>query len=242
MSHTMDAGYSVKPIDGRFMLRVFLWFALFAGVSAAILAGSAIYGRTVALGGHTDSTTPYEIVIGNNVLSIPANMLRFERQRVSGIQQRVELYAHWPDMGGYSRAVSADFNHERDSRNIIFLTLEEQIMSRDMSGRYEPIYSELIARPGIPGPGGLTLFGFTEKSGYVDELLAYAPREGTTPYVARCLAGAEADKSLAACERDLLIGDGLSLTYRFPKQYLGDWRLMDASILSMARRMLQTGS
>ncbi|TIM34114.1 MAG: hypothetical protein E5Y69_22000, partial [Mesorhizobium sp.] len=70
-------------------------------------------------------------------------------------------------MDGYSEAARDDFNNTGSSKNIIFLSLERQIMSRDMSGRFTPIYSALTAQPGTPGPGGTTLYGFTEKSGYL---------------------------------------------------------------------------
>ena len=47
-------------------------------------------------------------------------------------------------------------------------------------------------------------------------MLAVAERPGEDPFVARCLTGASAAESLAPCERDIQLGDDLSLTYRFP--------------------------
>ena len=41
------------------------------------------------------------------------------------------------------------------------------MMSRDMSGRFAPIYSSLIVKPGKPGPGGIDVYAFIEKSGYL---------------------------------------------------------------------------
>ena len=41
------------------------------------------------------------------------------------------------------------------------------------------------------------LYGFTEKSGYLNEVLAVAERPGDTPFVARCLSGPSAEQSLA---------------------------------------------
>ena len=43
------------------------------------------------------------------------------------------------------------------SRSIVCLSIEEQIMSRDMSGRFEPIYRQLIVPQGKPGPAGVIL-------------------------------------------------------------------------------------
>jgi hypothetical protein len=115
-------------------------------------------------------------------------------------------------------------------------------MSRDMSGRFQPIYSELIEKQGTAGPGGTTIYKFTRKSGYLDETLAVAPRPGRDPFVARCLGGAAARMSLAPCERDVLVGDELSLTYRFPEAFLGDWQTLDKAVLAEAENLLKTGT
>ena len=63
-------------------------------------------------------------------------------------------------------------------RNIVFLSFEERMMSRDMSGRFGPIYRSLIVTPGAPDPAGLRFMTFTKKSGYMNEVLVAAKRPG----------------------------------------------------------------
>jgi hypothetical protein len=231
----------VKAVDSAFMLRAFYVFAVLAVLSVGISIAGKWLGRSIVLAGHTEDTTIHEVVIGNNVLTVPANVTRFERSRRDGIAERLDLYLHWPTMTGYTAAARDDFNHVGGSRKIIFLSFERQMMSRDMSGRFDPIYRSLIAQPGVPGQGGITFYNFTEKSGYVNEVLAVAERLGETPFVARCLSGESADQSLAPCERDILIGDNLSLSYRFPKELLPGWRALDAAVLTTAAGFLKTG-
>ncbi len=229
-----------RVVDSRLMRKVFFAFAAMALLSAAISLAGRWFGHTIAMGGHTEDTGLREVVVGNNVLRAPANTIRFERARHDGAASRLDLYLRYPAMDGYSEAARADFNRTGPGGNIVFLSFEEQIMSRDMSGRFAPIYSALIAQPGTPGPAGTTIYDFTEKSGYLNETLAVAERPGATPFVARCLTGADAGQSLAPCERDLLVGERLSLTYRFPRQLLGDWRALDAAVAATAARILQT--
>ena len=93
------------------MWRVFYAFAALALLSVAISVGGKWLGRSIAMAGHTDDTTIHEIVIGNNVISAPANAIRFERDRRDGVADRLDLYLHWPDMDGYSEAARDDFNH-----------------------------------------------------------------------------------------------------------------------------------
>jgi hypothetical protein len=231
---------ALAAINSSFVMKVFWIFAVLALLSLGISFGGKWLGRSIALAGHTDDATPHEIVIGNNVISALANMIRFERQRRDGVAGRLDLYMRWPAFDGYSDAARDDFNHTRGSRNIVFLSFEERMMSRDMSGRLEPIYLPMLVRPGTDGPGGTTLYAFDEKSGYLNEVLAVAAGTGGQPFVARCLSGDSAAESLAPCERDIHLGDNLSLSYRFPRELLGDWRKLDAAIRAKAMSMLKT--
>ena len=233
-------GAELTVVDSTLMKRVFYVFAALALLSIAISLGGKWFGRSIAMAGYTDDATIHEVVIGNNVIAVPANVIRFDQARRDGIASRLDLYLRYPEMDGYSEAARDDFNHTGANKNIVFLSFEQQMMSRDMSGRFAPIYSALITQPGIAGPGGTTVYGFNEKSGYLNEVLVVGKRPGKDPFVARCLSGPTADESLAPCERDIQVGDELSLSYRFPREFLGDWQALDVSIATEAGRMLKT--
>jgi hypothetical protein len=228
-------------LDSAFMWRVFYAFGALALLSVAISVGGKWLGKTIAMAGHTDDTTVHKIVIGNNVISAPANTIRFERDRRDGIANRLDLYLHWPDMRGYNAALRDDFNNVGGRRRIIFLSYEERMMSRDMSGRFEPIYRLLIDPTGKPGPSGMTFYSFNEESGYMNEMLAVAAREGKEPFVARCLTGPSAEESLAPCERDIHVGNELSLSYRFPLELLKEWKALDQAVMGQAAKMIRSG-
>jgi len=225
-----------------FMMRVFYVCAALAVISVFISLGGKFLGRSIAAVGHTEDTTLHEIVIGNNVLTVPANMIRLEKARHGGVLHRLDLYAKWPQMTGYRDADRDEFNNRDNRRNILFITIEESMMSRDMSGRLEPIYRRLIELPGAPGPAaGLRAYGFTPESGYLNESLVVGERVGQAPFVARCLTGQPAAESLAGCERDVHVADQLSLTYRFPESMLDNWRALDAAVQAKMAEFLQTG-
>ncbi|MEO3385667.1 hypothetical protein [Mesorhizobium sp. CAU 1741] len=223
------------------MIRVFIGFVVLALLSVGVSLVGKWAGKTIAMAGHTDDRTLHEIVIGNDVLVVPANMIRFEGSRRDGVAARLDVYLRWPQMDGYSDVARDDFNHLDDSRRILFLSFEERMMSRDMSGRYEPIYRALVEPSGRVGPGGLTAYPFTTASGYMDEVLIVGGQgEISPPFVARCLAGDQSKQSLAPCERDLHIGEGLTLTYRMPAELAGSWRDVDAAVRAVAESFLQT--
>ena len=229
-----------EVVNSTLMKRVFYIFAALALLSIAISVGGKWLGRSIAMAGYTDDATVRQIVMGNNLISVPANFIRFDQARRDGIASRLDLYLRYPEMDGYSTAARDDFNHAT-TRKIIFLSFEPRMMSRDMSGRFAPIYSALIEKPGTPGPGGTTVYAFTEKSGYLNEVLAVAERPGKDPFVARCLSGPSAEESLAPCERDIQVGDDLSLSYRFPRELLANWPALDAAIAAKVASILKTG-
>jgi len=231
-----SSGFEI--VDSALMMKVFCGFAVLAALSLAISFGGRWFGHTIAMAGYTDDTTTREVVIGNDVVAAPANTIRFEKARRDGVAGRLDLYLRWPELDGYSETARLAFNNLDGNKRIIFLSLEPRVMTRDMSGRLAPIYNALTVKPGVPGPEGMTLFGFSETSGYLNEVLAVAARSGKPAFVARCLNGTEADESLAPCERDVFVGNGLSMTYRFPRELLGDWRALDAAVVAKANAML----
>ncbi|MFU0506550.1 hypothetical protein [Pseudaminobacter sp. NGMCC 1.201702] len=223
------------------MLKIFYAFLVLALLSVALNLGGKWLGRSMAMAGHSDDTTLHEIVIGNDVMVAPANTIRFAHARRDGVAPRLDLYLRWPDMDGYTRAARDAFDNVDGTRRILFLSFEERMMSRDMSGRFEPIYSSLIVQPGQPGPNGVTVYDFTAGSGYLNEILAVAARPGQEPFVARCLTGQNARESLAPCARDIDVGGNLSLTYRFPEELLAEWPALESAMIAKAAQFLKTG-
>ncbi|SDP75760.1 hypothetical protein [Phyllobacterium sp. OV277] len=232
----------VEPITGSpFLQRIFYGVIALALITAALAAAGHYFGHTISLGGHTEDTTPHEIVIGNSVLELPANAIRFRAQRGDGVAQRVDLYLHWPDMQGYQPTFIKDFNGAGETKTLLFLTFEPRATSRDMSGRYGPIYSTLTDGPGIKGPSGLTIQNFLTTSGFVSEqLVTSSQSKNRELFVARCLDEETSKANLASCQRDIFIGEDLQLTYRFPREFLAIWQELDQKVLSFAQGHLKT--
>lgn len=240
MTDTTAESDSSVFVRSTFLLRVFYAFTVLALISLGVSIGGKQLGRAIALAGHTDSTALQEVVIGSDVMAVPANMIRFDEQRRDGVANRLDVYLRWPQLDGYSDAAKDDFNHANAGRRIIFLSFGERMMSRDMSGRLQPIYSSMIIAPGHTGPAGTRVYAFNEKSGYLNEVLVVAQPSGAEPFVARCLVGESADESLAPCERDIHIGKQLSLTYRFPRELLSDWQALDRVVRAKAVSLLKS--
>ena len=213
---------------------------LLGALTIAIVVGGHWVGQRISLAGHTTSTQTFDITIGEDSLRLAANTIRFPSERIDGVTERVDLYLTLPQMQGYTDANRMDFNDISRSSSLVFLQLTQSTMSRDMSGRLEPIYAHLIDGKAFAGPHGLTAYRLRADAGYGGEVLLTAARSGKTDYVVRCLLPSEPEKATSGdCQRDVKIGNDLSLLYRFSSNRLGDWEHIDAELQAFVKTRLR---
>lgn len=218
-------------LSNALMAKVTGGITVLALLACAISYAGHWYGRTLALAGHTDSSTNVAVSIGNDTVTVPANMIRFREQRKDGAAERLNLYLAWPEMQGYSEALSARFDQLNLANNLIFLEITQATMSRDMSGRLEPIYARLFEGEAEDAGHGLTLHRLRADSGYGGEAVLTAKRAGAPDYVVRCVLPLAGPSSGSGdCQRDIHLGEGLSVLYRFSSTLLPAWDHIDAAI------------
>ena len=228
-----------QTVGLKYAQRLFMIFAGLALIALLISLSERLIGGRIALGGHSDQTAAHEIIIGDDVLIVAENMIRLPEQRRAGLAGRLDLYLSWPSLSGFNRAEKEIFNGTHSNGRLIFLSFEERVMSRDMSGRFEPIYKFLIEGEGAAGPSGLTRYVLPAKAGYLNEVLYAGPLENDARFVARC-SEEEKENLIAACERDVQVGGNLSATLRFPVELLGEWRALDAAFSPLMAQMVRT--
>ena len=221
-------------LSPRFVWKITAVVAVMCIITLAIAIAGHMIGNTISRAGNTADRTLHEIVIGNDVLRLPANIIRFENQRVSGVQNAVDTYFAWPGMRGYSEALRNTFNQTRSANGLIFARIAQATMSRDMSGRFEPIYKRLIDGAPVAGPSGLDSYRIRTGAGYASELMYVERSNSSHPYTIRCLveeSGSEMDfNTRTGCQRDISIGKDLSVTYRFSIDLLPHWREIERDV------------
>ncbi len=218
-------------LSTRLLTRLTVGIAALAALSVAINFAGQMLGQRLALAGHTESTEAVDIVIGQDHLRLPKNALRFEDQRQSGSAVRADLYLTWPEMQGYSHGERNRFNDVTRSENLIFLNISQSTMSKDMSGRLEPIYRHLFSGHPEAGPDGLALHQLKPNSGYGGEVFFTGRMDDGSDYAVRCMMAADpAEATSADCQRDIHLGNDLSVLYRFSSRLLPQWHAMEAQV------------
>ncbi len=228
---------SEQPLlSNRFLLKLSGAIGLLALATVSISMAGKFYGARLAQDGYSTSIAPQHIILGDDVLQIPNSMIRFEDQRRSGRAERVDIYLAWPEMTGFSEELAHKFNNSNETGSLLFAQFSQSVMSRDMSGRLEPIYSRLFAGPAEQGPAGLVLHRMKNESGFGDEVLMTASRPGQPDYVVRCiLPAAGAPAGDADCQRDVQVGQDISMLYRFSSELLPQWAMIDTKMTDFAK-------
>lgn len=229
-------------LSPSFVWRVTGAIILLCLLTLAISLAGRFYGQSMSLVGHTSDTDILEFIVGQNTIRLPANTIRFESERSPGIQKSLNTYFTWPDMKGYSEETRATFNQTEGKSRLIFAHLAPAAMSADMSARVEPIYSRLIEGSPVAGPAGLVSYRMRPNTGYANELLYMEKGGGPPPYAVRCLIEgktANGFKTQTGCQRDIAIGQDLSLTYRFSIELLPQWQAIETAIRTRFEEALQ---
>lgn len=202
------------------------------GIAYAVDSAIEDYRDGIALRGLGGKPSPVDLIVAGEPMTIPANMIRFRSERRGGAVDRVDLLLHWPGLEGFSEVLADDFKDNSPRAPLIFVTISARDTPLDADTRLTPVYSRFFEGPAIAGPAGLTGRALSDESGYRGEIIFYAP-EGGAPFVARCLAE-ETPEIPATCIRDVNIGQGLSMLYRFNKVFLGNWRTIDSGLATLA--------
>lgn len=176
---------------------------------------------------------PLPISIGGTLFNIPANAIREKVQRHSGPQERVDLGFDFPSLEppGTQRHVNAE--SVEDAQNAIkriFLSIAEHHGAMSPDTRLQTIYPRYLEPTQSVVAESLTLLAFRDGTPYEQEDLLVAQDK---PFVARCTRDRETPGTCLS-ERRI---NGADLTFRFPRQWLGQWRDVAAAMDSLTNRL-----
>jgi hypothetical protein len=190
-----------------------------------------------APGNNNGNATPISFLLAGEGLIVPANMIRFPSVRGGGAVESLDLLLHWPSLEGYSKGHAEAFGDSSPLAPLIYVTIEARGTPLDSDGRLAAIYERYFVGDPIKDPSGLIGQRMSGDSAYRGEEI-YSNTHGDAEFVTRCLAEATAELP-ATCIRDVNIGEGLSIFYRFNRFYLGNWRELDSGLKALAKDILK---
>ncbi len=163
------------------------------------------------------------MTIGDVNFQVPTSYTRFPRARRGGERESVSLYALLPNLESFSAEKRDIFEANNPDSPVIYFDVAVHRSTLEEADRLNRVYLDNVDGAGRVGPYGLTAYEFSEASGYKDEDLFVYNESGAVPVVIRCFCETEVIPS-PHCRRDMRLTETLSLSYRFKRPWLAQWR------------------
>jgi hypothetical protein len=175
------------------------------------------------------------ITVAGVPFNLPPAAIRVPVQRRPGAQERVDLAFLWPSLAppdpnakSPPPAPDAAPTSER-----IFVTISAAGDAPHPADLVRNVYPRYSAAAAMPGPDGLTVLPFRDGTPYQGEDLIYDA--AAAAFLVRCSRN-DAGRTPGTClyQRRL---DGADLMVRFPRDWLGDWRMVAGNVDRLIARL-----
>ncbi len=225
------------------------------GIFLATLVLSAIFlyyyvGPSVdEISGNTPSPAiteePVTFSVGGLAFSVPTNFTVYPRDRRGGERDEVALYALWPTMTGYTPARREEFiENPKDTRRID-IVIGRRVSTFGEQERIDILYLPYTNdRRGIRTPYQLVKYTFRDQrenvptSGYEDTELFLGEAEDEKTMALFCFEEREDIRS-PDCWREYELSPTVSVSYRFKRHLLDEWRAIDARVRAFVEEMIE---
>ena len=215
--------------------------AILVGITL-IISGGYLYwyfGPSVGdLIGHTPNasikTRPIDLSVSGVSFRIPENYTQFPRARKGGARDSVALHALLPRLEPFSASNARSFHNNGPESRVVHFQIEAFRSPLEEVERLERIYMpRVVDTLGKPVRAGLIRYEFADDRGrFKNEDLFVGKLEGGGKAVILCVKETE-EVDNPNCRRDFEFGSQLSLSYRFKRSHLEDWREINGSILEL---------
>ena len=176
-----------------------------------------------------------EVIVGNTRFLVPEHYTRYLNQRAGGRQEALDMHALLPGLTPWSTERQAEFNDNSADSEVVYFSLRQTSTPLNSARRFKTIYSKyLSADEPEAGPDGLRIFAFNNESGYAGQDLLVGKDAEDRMTLILCDRRSPLVES-PNCTRSLLLGPTLELDYRYKRSHIGDWREIDAAILSLVQ-------
>ncbi|MCB2112962.1 MAG: hypothetical protein KDD85_05375 [Parvularculaceae bacterium] len=220
----------------RYPLGIFLATLILCAIFLYYYVGPSVD----ELGGNVPSPAiseePVALSVGEMKFAIPANYTVFPRDRRGGERDEIWLYALWPTLSGYAPSRRDDFVENAPDTRRVDILIAARTSPFTERERIDILYMpQTVDRRGARTPYQLIKYEFREQranvptNGYSGTELYLGEDEKKNIVALFCIKEQEGLPS-PECWRELEISPGVSLTYRFKRPYLAEWRTIDGEV------------
>jgi len=183
------------------------------------------------------------ITVAGVAFNVPPAAMRVPVQRRPGVHERIDLAFLWPslappDATAPTKPAPATPPAPRAARERLFVTIAIAGDTLAPAERVRIIYPRYVAAQPVAAADGLAVLAFRDGTPYQGEDLIYdaaAPER----FLVRCSRNG-AGPTPGTCLYSRRIG-GADIVVRFPRDWLGDWKLISDGIERLITSLRPTG-
>lgn len=191
------------------------------------------------------SEEPVTFSVAGATFNVPTNYTVFPRDRRGGERDDVWLYALWPTMTGYSPARRSAFMENAPDTGRIDILIKKRTSTFTERERIEALYvPKAIERSGERTPYQLVKYEFPSQrsdaptNGYSNTEMFLGDAGATQLLALFCFKENESTRS-PECWREYELTPDITITYRYKRPYLPEWRSIDARVREFVSELIQ---
>jgi hypothetical protein len=173
------------------------------------------------------------IIIAGVGFTIEPAAIRIPLQRRAGSLGRVDLAYLWPSLMPPDPSIKVIDGAAVDPNERLFAVIQADDGALPIKERVDNIYPRYLVPEPKAGPEGLTLRAFRDDTPYRGEELVF---EQANPerFLARCSRKGVTNAGTCLLERRI---GGADITFRFPRDWLSNWKSVAAGIDKLMARL-----
>lgn len=191
------------------------------------------------------SEEPVTYTVSGVGFSTPTNYTVYPRDRRGGERDEVALYALWPTLAGYTPARRNDFVENADDTRRIDILISNRTSAFTESERINVLYMpQTNDRRGTRTPFQLVKYTFKDQranvptNGYANTDLYLGQTEEGDVLAMFCFDERE-DVRSPECWREYELTPTVTVSYRFKRPYLAEWKAIDGRVRAFVADMQQ---
>ncbi|MEL7018682.1 MAG: hypothetical protein AAGL18_08120 [Pseudomonadota bacterium] len=221
----------------RYAIGIVLATLILCAIFLYIYVGPSVDEINGSVPSPTMSEDKVRFSVSGHPFEVRANYTVFPRERRGGSLGGMSLYALWPAMSGYSNAFKLEFIDNAADTRRINIEINQRRTAFTEVDRIETIYLPLtVDQRGTRTPYRLNRYTFRQErdtvptNGYADTDLFIGQDSDGNTMALFCHDDDLATIPSPECRREYELNGDLTVTYRFKRPYLAEWKEIDTRV------------
>jgi len=220
----------------RYPIGIFLATLILCAIFLYYYVGPSVNDLNGTVPSPTISEEPVSFTVADTKFSIPANYTVFPRERRGGEFDSFSLYLLWPTLSGYAPSWKYEFIDDTPDTRRINISISAKHTLFSEADRIQRLYlPNTVDQRGSRTPYRLNRYKFRPErdnvptNGYANTTLFLGEASNGQTLALFCYVEIPSIPN-PDCWREYELSENLSVTYRFKRPFLAEWKEIDTRV------------